>query len=169
MADTKKEALLGKDKILMFRKFGDKKAAAKLALQTEHEWEYSRDADSTKTKDGAVVADGGLETKLSINAIGTKDDLNEMLKKSVVDGYKVEVWEIDLADKKSNGKYGALYAIGRLSNWKVPANVEDLVEIESELTIEGKPQAGEATLTGEQIKEIQYTFQDTTVPSGLGV
>lgn len=37
MADTKKEALLGKDKILMFRKFGDKKAAAKLALQTEHE------------------------------------------------------------------------------------------------------------------------------------
>lgn len=169
MADTNKEALLGKDKILMFRKFGDKKAAAKLALQTEHEWEYSRDADSTKTKDGAVVADGGLETKLSINAIGTKDDLNEMLKKSVVDGYKVEVWEIDLADKKSNGKYGALYAIGRLSSWKVPANVEDLVEIESELIIEGKPQAGEATLTGEQIKEIQYTFQDTTVPSGLGV
>ena len=57
----------------MFRKFGDKTAAAKLALQTEHEWEYSRDADTTKTKDGAVVADGGLETKLSITAIGTKE------------------------------------------------------------------------------------------------
>ena len=83
MAETKvKEAQLGKEKILMFRKFGDKTAAAKLALQTEHEWEYSRDADTTKTKDGAVVADGGLETKLSITAIGTKDELNEMLKKS---------------------------------------------------------------------------------------
>ncbi|MFS9164946.1 phage major tail protein, TP901-1 family [Streptococcus salivarius] len=168
MAETKvKEAQLGKEKILMFRKFGDKTAAAKLALQTEHEWEYSRDADTTKTKDGAVVADGGLETKLSITAIGTKDELNEMLKKSVVDGYKVEVWEIDLSDKKSNGKYGALYAIGRLSSWKVPANVEELVEIESEMSVEGKPQAGEATLTDEQVKEIQYTFQDTTAINSL--
>lgn len=168
MAETKvKEAQLGKEKILMFRKFGDKTAAAKLALQTEHEWEYSRDADTTKTKDGAVVADGGLETKLSITAIGTKDELNEMLKKSVVDGYKVEVWEIDLSDKKSNGKYGALYAIGRLSSWKVPANVEELVEIESDMSVEGKPQAGEATLTAEQVKEIQYTFQDTTAINSL--
>ena len=168
MAETKvKEALLGKEKILMFRKFGDKTAAAKLALQTEHEWEYSRDADTTKTKDGAVVADGGLETKLSITAIGTKDELNEMLKKSVVDGYKVEVWEIDLSDKKDNGKCGALYAIGRLSSWKVPANVEELVEIESEMSVEGKPQAGEATLTAEQVKEIQYTFQDTTAINSL--
>lgn len=168
MAETKvKEAQLGKEKILMFRKFGDKTAAAKLALQTEHEWEYSRDADTTKTKDGAVVADGGLETKLSITAIGTKDELNEMLKKSVVDGYKVEVWEIDLSDNKSNGKYGALYAIGRLSSWKVPANVEELVEIESEMSVEGKPQAGEATLTDEQVKEIQYTFQDTTAINSL--
>ncbi|WP_455450600.1 phage major tail protein, TP901-1 family [Streptococcus salivarius] len=168
MAETKvKEAQLGKEKILMFRKFGDKTAAAKLALQTEHEWEYSRDADTTKTKDGAVVADGGLETKLSITAIGTKDELNEMLKKSVVDGYKVEVWEIDLSDKKSNGKYGALYAIGRLSSWKVPANVEELVEIESEMSVEGKPQVGEATLTDEQVKEIQYTFQDTTAINSL--
>lgn len=168
MAETKvKEAQLGKEKILMFRKFGDKTAAAKLALQTEHEWEYSRDADTTKTKDGAVVADGGLETKLSITAIGTKDELNEMLKKSVVDGYKVEVWEIDLSDKKGNGKYGALYAIGRLSSWKVPANVEELVEIESEMSVEGKPQAGEATLTAEQVKEIQYTFQDTTAINSL--
>ena len=57
MADTNvKEAQLGKNKILMFRKYGDTKAAAKLALQTEHKWEYSRDADTTKTKDGAVVA-----------------------------------------------------------------------------------------------------------------
>lgn len=168
MAETKvKEAQLGKEKILMFRKFGDKTAAAKLALQTEHEWEYSRDADTTKTKDGAVVADGGLETKLSITAIGTKDELNEMLKKSVVDGYKVEVWEIDLSDRKSNGKYGALYAIGRLSSWKVPANVEELVEIESDMSVEGKPQAGEATLTDEQVKEIQYTFQDTTAINSL--
>lgn len=167
MADTNvKEAQLGKNKILMFRKYGDTKAAAKLALQTEHKWEYSRDADTTKTKDGAVVADGGLETTLSINAIGTKDEVNEMLKQSVVDGFKVEVWEIDFTDKKTNGKYGALYAIGRLSSWEVPANVEELVEIESEMSVEGKPQAGEATLSDEQIREIQYTFQDTTAITG---
>lgn len=118
------------------------------------------------SKDGAVVADGGLETTLSINAIGTKDEVNEMLKQSVVDGFKVEVWETDLTDKRTNGKYGSLYAIGRLSSWEVPANVEELVEIEAEMSIEGKPQAGEATLSDEQIREIQYTFQDTTAITG---
>ena len=163
---TMKEAKEGKNNILMFRKYGASNAAAKLALQTEHEWEYSRDADTTKTKDGAVVSDGGLETTLSINAISTKDDVNTLLKDSVINGYKLEVWDIDLSDRRANGKYGALYGIGRLSSWKVPANVEELVEIESEMSVEGKPQEGEATLSDNQIREIQYTFQDTTAIPG---
>jgi len=32
--------------------------------------------------------------------------------------------------------------------------------------VEGKPQSGEATLSDEQIREIQYTFQDTTAIIG---
>ncbi|MBF0714493.1 phage major tail protein, TP901-1 family [Gemella sp. GH3] len=155
------EAKFGKDKVLMFRKLGDKKAAAKLALQIEHKWEYERSTDITKTKDGAVVSDGGLETKLTIEAIATKDELNTLLKNSVIEGFKLEVWEVDLAGEKQGGKFAALYAIGRLATWEVPANVEDLEQVSTEMTIEGVPQAGFATLSAQQQEEIMYAFKDT--------
>lgn len=155
-------ANFGKNKILMFRKLGDKTAAAKLALQTEHKWKYERKNDSTATKDGSVVSDKGLEVTLSIEAVTSRDDVNKMLKKSVVDGEKLEVWEIDLAGEKQSEKYPALYAQGALSSWEVPDNVEDLETLSTEMTIEGKPVEGYATLTASQVEEINYAFKDTT-------
>lgn len=155
-------ANFGKNKILMFRKLGDKTAAAKLALQTEHKWKYERKNDSTATKDGSVVSDKGLEVTLSIEAVTSRDDVNKMLKKSVVDGEKLEVWEIDLAGEKQGEKYPALYAQGALSSWEVPDNVEDLETLSTEMTIEGKPVEGYATLTASQVQEINYAFKDTT-------
>lgn len=153
----------GKNKILMFRKLGDKTAAAKLALQTEHKWKYERKNDSTATKDGSVVSDKGLEVTLSIEAVTSRDDVNKMLKNSVVNGEKLEVWEIDLAGEKQGEKYPALYAQGALSSWEVPDNVEDLETLSTEMTIEGKPVEGYATLTASQVEEINYAFKDTTV------
>ena len=158
--------MYGKDKILMFRKLGDKTAAGKLALQTEHTWKYERKNDIKKTKDGAVSSDGGLEVKLSIEAVSSRDELNKMLKKSVVEGFKLEVWEIDLAGAKVGNKYPALYAQGSLSSWEVPSNVEDLETISTEMTIDGKPAEGQATLTAEQEAAIQYAFADTTAITG---
>lgn len=155
-------ANFGKNKILMFRKLGDKTAAAKLALQTEHKWKYERKNDSTATKDGSVVSDKGLEVTLSIEAVTSRDDVNKMLKNSVVNGEKLEVWEIDLAGEKQGEKYPALYAQGALSSWEVPDNVEDLETVSTEMTIEGKPVEGYATLTNSQINEINYAFKDTT-------
>lgn len=155
-------ANFGKNKILMFRKLGDETAAAKLALQTEHKWKYERSMDSEKTKDGTIVKDGGLEVTLSIEAVTSRDDVNKMLKKSVVDGEKLEVWEIDLAGEKQGEKYPALYAQGALSSWEVPDNVEDLETLSTEMTIEGKPVEGYATLTASQVEEINYAFKDTT-------
>ena len=155
-------ANFGKNKILMFRKLGDTTAAAKLALQTEHKWKYERKNDSTATKDGSVVSDKGLEVTLSIEAVTSRDDVNKMLKKSVVDGEKLEVWEIDLAGEKQGEKYPALYAQGALSSWEVPDNVEDLETLSTEMTIEGKPVEGYATLTASQVEEINYAFKDTT-------
>lgn len=154
-------ANFGKNKILMFRKLGGKTAATKLALQTEHKWKYERKNDSTATKDGSVVSDKGLEVTLSIEAVSTRDELNKMLKDSVVQGYKLEVWEIDLAGEKQDNKYPALYAQGSLGSWEVPDNVEDLETLSTEMTIEGKPVEGYATLTAGQVEEINYVFKDT--------
>ena len=118
--------------------------------------------DSEKTKDGTIVKDGGLEVTLSIEAVTSRDDVNKMLKKSVVDGEKLEVWEIDLAGEKQGEKYPALYAQGALSSWEVPDNVEDLETLSTEMTIEGKPVEGYATLSASQVEEINYAFKDTT-------
>ena len=159
-------ANFGKNKILMFRKLGDKTAAAKLALQTEHKWKYERKNDSTATKDGSVISDKGLEVTLSIEAVATRDALNLMLKDSVVSGYKLEVWEIDLAGEKQENKFPALYAQGSLNSWEVPENVEDLETVSTEMGIEGKPVAGFATLSDSQIAEINYAFKDTTEITG---
>ena len=152
----------GKDKVLLFRKLGDKKAASKLALQVEHTWNYERSNEATKTKDGAVVSDGGLEVTLELEAVASRDDLNKMLKESVVKGFKLEVWEIDLAGTKNGEKYPALYAQGSLSNWEVPANVEELETFTTEMAIDGVPKEGYATLTAAQEAAIRYAFQDTT-------
>ncbi|WP_243415901.1 phage major tail protein, TP901-1 family, partial [Listeria monocytogenes] len=64
----------------------------------------------TKTKDGAVSSDGGLEVTLSIEAVASADPVNKMLKDSDINGYVLEVWEIDLAGQKSDSKYPAHYA-----------------------------------------------------------
>lgn len=155
----------GKDFILAFRRLKDEKTAdgLKLALQVEHTLNYDRDTDSTQTKDGAVVSSGGLEVTLSLTAISTKDPLNEMLKQSVIDGDKLEIWEIDLSSKSETGnQYDALYMRGDLNSWEVPRNVEDLVEISTEARIDGKPVAGKVTLTAEQEEEITYAFRDLT-------
>ncbi|WP_242258100.1 phage major tail protein, TP901-1 family [Streptococcus thoraltensis] len=157
----------GKDKVLMFRKLGDKTAAAKLALQTEHKWEYERSSDASPTKDGAINSDGGLETKLSIEAVSSRDNVNKLLKDSVVDGFKLEVWEIDLAGAPdSSGKLPAIYAIGSLNTWELPSNVEDLATVSAEMAIDGKPQAGFATVSKEQQEEIMYAFKDVTAITG---
>lgn len=156
------EAVQGKDRILMFRVKGDKKAATKLSFQTEHTWKYERKAESTKTKDGAVVSDGGLEVTLEIKGISSRDELNITLANSVIQGQELEIWDIDLAGKKnSNGQYPAKYAIGKLSSWEVPANVEELSELSTEAFITGCPVDGYATLSNEQVQAIQYVFADT--------
>lgn len=155
-------AAYGKDKILMFRKLGDKTAAAKLALQIEHKIKYERESDAKKTKDGVVNAVGGLEVTMEIEAVTTRDPLNKMLKDSVVEGFKLEVWEIDLAGEKQSGKYPALYMQGSLATWEVPSNVNDLETLSTEFKVDGKPQEGYATLTAEQAEEIAYAFQDVT-------
>ena len=48
----------------------------------------------------------------------------------------------------------------------LPANVDDLVEIETEASINGKPKDGFATVSDEIVEEAQYVFKDTTVEVG---
>lgn len=156
-----KKPIFGKEKILMFRLLSkaEEEAAARLALQIEHNWSYERNTDTKPTKDGAIVTPGSLEVTLELNAISTRDALNLMLKESVVKGEKLEVWDIDLGSKDAEGKYDAEYAVGNLNSWEVPANVEDTVDISTTMSIDGRPAEGKVTLTDTEVSEILVSFR----------
>lgn len=161
------EATQGKQVILLVRRLDEAKtkAAAKPLFQIEHTISYERSLDTTQTKDGAVNSDGGLEVTLSLTGLASKDDENEYMKKAVKDGAIMEFWSVDLSQKGTSGnegKYKAEYMRGKVASWEVPYNVEDLVEISTEASIDGVPQEGYATVESSIIEKAQYVFADTT-------
>jgi len=172
MADARKGMLEGKNKILLFRllKNSDEEAA-KLAFQTSHSFTLSRDADSIVTKDGSVVKLGELEGELNgIEAVQAKDDpVAKMLQDSIIDGDKLEVWEVAVdEDLEEDGTYPALYAQGYLTEWEAENPAEDESTYAGDYMIELVPQFGMATLTPEQVEDVQYAFKDVTATSGGG-
>ncbi|MBW9292230.1 phage major tail protein, TP901-1 family [Enterococcus faecalis] len=158
------EVMQGKDRILLVRRLDEAatKKAMKPLFQIEHEWEFSRESSGTQTKDGVANAVSGLEVTLSLSGLASRDDENLYMKDAVEDGILMEFWDVDLkGEKNAEGKYPAIYAQGYVNSWSLPANIEELVEIETEASINGKPQDGFATVEADIIAEAQYAFQDT--------
>lgn len=160
------EMMQGKNKILLFRLLSkDSVEAAKLVFQTEHTFSYSRSLDSIVTKDGSIIKVGELETEVSIDAIQAKNDpVNKMLQQSVIDGQKLEMWEVTVDEelKTEDDKYPAVYVQGFLDSWETNASAEDESTVSTTFKVELKPQFGEATLTVEQEEAVQYAFRDVT-------
>lgn len=154
----------GKDIILLYRLLSKatEEAAWKLAFQTEHSNEKTRDYNTTATKDGTIGSLAAIEYSLSATSIAANGDqhLDEM-DKAFDDGEIIEVWEIDKAEKGSDGKYKAKYLRAYLTSFSYEPNSEDALELSLEFGVFGKPQKGFATLTEEQANVVQYVFKDT--------
>ncbi|SPS12101.1 Chaperonin GroEL [Lactococcus lactis] len=161
---TELTAKQGKDIILLYRLLSKatKEAAWKLAFQTEHSNEKTRDYNTTTTKDGTIGSLAAIEYSLSATSIAANGDphLDEM-DKAFDDGEIIEVWEIDKAEKASDGKYKAKYLRAYLTSFSYEPNSEDALELSLEFGVFGKPQKGQATLTEEQANVVQYVFKDT--------
>lgn len=158
----------GKNIILLYRLLTKAKeeAAWKLAFQTEHSSEKTRDYNTTPTKDGPVGALAEAEYTLSATSIVADGDphIDEM-DDAFDNGDIVEVWEIDKAEKGTDdktGKYKAKYLRAYLTSFSYEPNSEDALELSLEFGVFGKPQKGYATLTDEQAEVVQYVFKDTT-------
>ena len=153
-----------KDIILLYRVLSkaSKEAAWKLAFQTEHSNEKTRYYNTTATKDGIIGSLAAIEYSLSATSIAANGDphLDEM-DKAFDDGEIIEVWEIDKAEKGSDGKYKAKYLRAYLTSFSYEPNSEDALELSLEFGVFGKPQKGQATLTEEQANVVQYVFKDT--------
>ena len=168
MSEVKKtyEAKKGIDIILLYRflKNAKTEAAFKLAFQTEHSNEISRNADAQKTKDGNIQNLGAVEYEFSAKSIVAKGDKHiEELRNALIDGDSIEIWEIDKAEKNESNKYKATYYRGYVTKFGTNPNSEDSVELELEFSINGIGKTGYATLTDEQAKVVQYVFKDTTI------
>lgn len=157
----------GKDIILLYRLLSKatQEAAWKLAFQTEHSNEKTRDYNTTATKDGPVGSLAEIEYSLSATSIAANGDphLDEM-DKAFDDAEIIEVWEIDKAEKgtgENADKYKAKYLRTYLTSFSYEPNSEDVLELSLEFGVFGKPQKGYATLTAEQADVVQYVFKDT--------
>lgn len=122
----------GKDIILLYRVLSkaSKEAAWKLAFQTEHSNEKTREYNTTATKDGIIGSLAAIEYSLSATSIAANGDphLDEM-DKAFDDGEIIEVWEIDKAEKGSDGKYKAKYLRAYLTSFSYEPNSEDALEL----------------------------------------
>lgn len=155
----------GIDSILLFRLLSEASKAdgAKLAFQTEHSTEKSRDTNSVKTKDGVLQSVGGIEVSITATTIMAEDDeLVAKLETAMDNGELVEVWEIEKNAKKQGNKFEAVYYQGYLTSFKKTKNAEDLIELELEFAVNGTGVKGYATLNDSQAKVVQYEFADTT-------
>lgn len=163
----------GKDRVLLVRLMEDEalEDASKILFQVEHSFEYSRDMERIVTKDGTEIQPGALEVTVPISVyVSTDDTVNEKLKGAVIDAKLVEVWEVDLTgEPEVEGKYPAIYSRGYLDSWTDPSNVEEVVQVETNLNVVGIPQKGEATFTEEQQEELQYAFRDTMAVPAEGI
>lgn len=157
----------GKNIILLYRLLNKAKdeAAWKLAFQTDHSSEKTRDFNTTPTKDGPVGALAEAEYSLSATSIAADGDphIDEM-DDAFDNADIVEVWEIDKAEKGTGDnadKYKAKYLRAYLTSFSYEPNSEDALELSLEFGVFGKPQKGFATLTDEQADVVQYVFKDT--------
>lgn len=157
----------GKNIILLYRLLTKAKdeAAWKLAFQTDHSNEKTRDFNTTPTKDGPVGALAEVEYSLSATSIAADGDAHvDEMDDAFDNGDIIEVWEIDKAEKgtgDNSDKYKAKYLRAYLTSFSYEPNSEDALELSLEFGVFGKPQKGFATLTEEQADVVQYAFKDT--------
>lgn len=171
MADTKLDitAVMGVELILLFRDLNEAKTqpATKMAFQTEHSVESSRDSDTTATKDGGVTSSSSQEEEISITTIMARNDPTaDFIERAHYDNLTIEVWEIDRGAKNEQGLYKAQYRQGKVTDYTRTGNAEDPAEIEFTFKTNGKRQKGYTPLSEKQEEIMQYVFRDTEVYTG---
>lgn len=101
-------------------------------------------------------------TATSILAVG--DTLIDELEKALDNDELVEIWEVNLAEKGTEGnvgKFKAKYFQGYLTECEITSNAEDMVEVSLTFGINGSGVDGYATVSQEQQEMANYVFADT--------
>lgn len=162
-----KTAVNGKKIVYLYRPISEaaENDAKVLAFTTENSISFSKDADTTATKDGTVRAPGQMEVEISTTALLAKGDtMYDKLKTAMKNDELIEIWEANLEEAADTGenKFKGTYYQGYLTSLEKTASAEEFVEVSTTFAINGSGEDGDVTVTTEQQEAAAYVFKDTT-------
>lgn len=166
-----KEAVKGNKLIYLFRILEEASTATgvTLAFTTENSVSYSKDSDSTVTKDGSIRVPGDMEVEITATALLSKgDEMYAKFKQAMIENKLIEIWEANLEEPAEGGenKFKGTYFQGYLTEFEKTSNAEDHVEVSTTFGINGTGVDGDVTVTTEQQEIAAYVFADTTQATG---
>lgn len=166
-----KEAVKGNKLIYLFRILEEASTATgvTLAFTTENSVSYSKDSDSTVTKDGSIRVPGEMEVEITATALLSKgDEMYAKFKQAMIENKLIEIWEANLEEPAEGGanKFKGTYFQGYLTEFEKTSNAEDHVEVSTTFGINGTGVDGDVTVTTEQQEIAAYVFADTTQATG---
>lgn len=159
------EAVSGRKLVYLYRVLSKAAEASGVAMAftTENSRTKSKDANTTITKDGAIITPSASEVEITATSILAKGDkLISELEAAMDKDEIIEIWEANLAEPTLEGnKFKGKYFQGYLTEFEITSNAEDFVEISTTFGINGTGAAGEVTVTAEQQEIAAYAFKDT--------
>lgn len=162
------EAVQGSKIIYLFRLLEEQATedAFRIAFVTEDSISYSKDADSTVTKDGVIRTPSAVEIEKPMTCILSKGDTYVKKLKGAMLGDKiVELWEANLDEPVEGSgeedKFYGTYFQGYITSFEKTSNAEDMVEIQITVGVNGTGEDGEVTVTDDQQEDASYVFVDT--------
>lgn len=138
--------------------------AFRLAFVTEDSISYSKDADSTVTKDGTIRTPSAVEIEKPMTCILSQGDtVIDKLKGAMLNDKVVELWEANLAEPVTGqtNKFKGTYFQGYITSYEKTSNAEDMVEIQMTIGVNGKGADGNVTVDASQQDDASYVFTDT--------
>lgn len=158
------EAVQGKQIVYLFRQLSKAATAdaVVMAFVTENERTKSKDADSVATKDGSIRVPGATEMEITATALLAKgDSLAEELEDAMDNDELFEIWEANLAEPSTEGKFKGRYFQGYLTEFSLSSSAEDHAEYSTTFAINGSGAKGDVTVSAEQQEIATYVFADT--------
>lgn len=162
------EVVQGSKIIYLYRLLSEQATsdAFRLAFVTEDSISYSKDADTTVTKDGVIRTPSPAEIEKPVTCILAKGDTDiKKLKDAMLDDEIIELWEANLdepaSSEEGNDKFAGTYYQGYITSFEKTSNAEDMVEIQMTVGINGTGADGSVTVSAEQQEDASYTFVDT--------
>lgn len=160
------EAVQGSKIVYLYRLLSEQSTADafRLAFVTEDSISYSKDADSTVTKDGVIRTPSAVEIEKPMTCILAKGDTDiAKLKTAMLQDKVIELWEANLAEPVTGqtNKFKGTYFQGYITSYEKTSNAEDMVEIQMTVGVNGTGADGNVTVTTSQQEDASYTFVDT--------